>query len=70
MTEYTFAHDGPVYLISDDHFEVAYYSRDKRKFKRIRKITSCGWKDTIELEVADGVFWMIVACVEKSSHHA
>ena len=70
MTEYTFAHDGPMYVISDDQFEVVYYSRDKRKFKRIRKIGKQAWEETIEQEVADGVFWMIVACAERSSRRA
>ena len=70
MKEHTFVYDGPMYMISDDQFEVIYYSRDKRKFKRVREIGKQAWEETIEQEVAGGVFWMIVAYVEKSSHHA
>ena len=70
MSKYTFAHDGPVYLISDDRFEVVYYSRDKRTFKRVRRIGRQAWEETIEQKVAGGVFWMMVACAERSSRHA
>ena len=65
MSSFPFPHDLQVHVIADDRFEVAYYARDKKKYKRIRKIGTQTWQDTIEQEVDSGLFYFVVACIER-----
>lgn len=62
---YNFEHDSPVYLIYDGVYEVAYYARNYRKFKRVREVARQEWTDTTEQQVDSDVFWMIVACIQR-----
>lgn len=64
--QFPFPHDGYVYVLSDDRFEVAYYSRGYRKFKRVREIGLQNWNDTLEQEIDRDLFWFVVACVERA----
>lgn len=62
---FPFPHQGPVFVIADDRFEVAYYARDYCKFKRVREIGQQTWQETAEQEIDRDHFWMIAACVER-----
>lgn len=70
MPKYPFKHDGPVYLVQDDDFEIAYYSRNKRKLRRVRKKPNETWAMTVEREIDNETFWMVIALVEMRGHHA
>uniref|UniRef100_A0A6H1ZX28 Uncharacterized protein n=1 Tax=viral metagenome TaxID=1070528 RepID=A0A6H1ZX28_9ZZZZ len=63
--EFPFPHQGPVSIVADDRFEVAYYARDYLKFKRVREIGTQTWQDTIEQEIDQDHFWMVRACIER-----
>ena len=71
MSSFPFPHDLHVYIIADDDVEVAYYSRDKGKYKRVRKLGEQTWQDTWEIRIDDATFWMVLACVEgiRSERH-
>ena len=62
---YPFPHQGRVHVVADDHFEVAYYARNYRKYKRIRQIGLQTWEEAIEQEIDNDHFWMVAACVER-----
>jgi hypothetical protein len=70
MTRFQFRHDGPVYLAVGDTFETAYYSRDKRKYKRTKRIGNDRWEHAHEETISDDHFWMMVACIERKPRHA
>ena len=71
MSSFPFPHDLRVHVIADDDYEVAYYSRDKQKYKRTRLIGWQTWQDTQEIEIDDATFWMVLACIEgvRSERH-
>jgi hypothetical protein len=69
MTRTKFPGGTREYLVFDDVLEIKYYARNGRKFKRVRVIASQEWKDTVEQEIDNDEFWMIVACIERGSHH-
>ena len=62
---YPFPQQGRIYVVADDRFEVAYYSHDSRKCKRVRELGLQAWSDTIEQEIDADHFWMVVACIER-----
>jgi len=64
MRKFPFKHDSQVHVVSDDRFQVAYYARGYLKYKRVRDMTRQEWKDTIEQEIDNDSFWMIVTCIE------
>lgn len=70
MRTYPFAHDGPVYIVCDHDFEIAYYSRLGKKYRRVRKVIADIWEDTTEEEVDNLTFWVVVACAEMRRRHA
>lgn len=70
MPKYPFEHDGPVFLLSDDNSETAYYSRNGRKYKRICLPLWKGWQRTTEQEIDNDTFWMVVACIERRKRRA
>lgn len=70
MSEYTFAHDGPVYVSKHNDFDVAYYARDGKKYKRWRYVPGGQWNDANEQEITDDMFWMAIACIEWKAKHA
>lgn len=70
MIKYPFSHNGPVFTVSDDDFEVAYYSRDGHKYKRIRRPQFESFDEVNEQEINHDVFWMVIACIERSRRHA
>lgn len=63
-SRFPFPHQGRVFVVADDRFEVAYYARDYCKFKRIREIACQTWQETVEQEIDQDHFWMVAACVE------
>ena len=65
MSSFPFPHDLQVYVVADDHSEVAYYARDKKKYKRERKIGTQTWQDTIEQQIDSDLFYFIVACLGR-----
>lgn len=65
MTKYPFIHNGPVYIVSDHEFEIAYYSCLGKKYRRVRDTSSQFWKDTRAIEIDNDTFWMVVACAER-----
>lgn len=65
MEHYTFAHKGPVYIVRNHCFEIAYYSHLGKKYRRIRDIDFDTWEETKAVEVDNDTFWMVVACVER-----
>ena len=70
MKKYPFLHNGHVYIVEDDKYQVAYYVRDRLKYKRIRSIASQEWENTIEQSICNDIFWMVVACIERKGRHA
>jgi len=52
-------------VISDTRFAVAYYARGEKKYKRVKELGCQAWKDTVEQEIDDDHFWMVVACIER-----
>lgn len=64
-SKFPFPHDLHVYVVADDHSEVAYYARDKKKYRRERKIGMQTWQDTIEQQIDSDLFYFIVACLER-----
>jgi hypothetical protein len=70
MSRFTFKHDSKVYLAVGDKFETAYYSRDKRKYKRTKRIGLDRWEHAPEIPVTDDHFWMVVACIERKPRYA
>lgn len=70
MTTYPFAHNGPVYVIYDHKFEVAYYCRLGEKYRRLRNTEKQTWPQTKETEIDDDTFWTVVKLVEMRSYHA
>jgi len=64
-SRFPFPHQGRVFVIADDRFEVAYYARDYCKFKRVRELGSQTWQETIEQEITQDHFWMVAACIER-----
>lgn len=70
MTKFPFAHDGRVYAVADDEYQIVYYARDGKKFKRIRRILTSNWRHTKEQEIDDDHFWMVVACIERRQRNA
>ena len=65
MSVLPFPHDGPMSMVSDDRFTVAYYARDGKKYKRVKELGKQAWKDTVEQEITAGHFYMVVACIER-----
>lgn len=65
MPQYPFPYDLQVHVIADDRFEVAYYAYNKKKYKRIREIATQTWQDTEAQEVDSGLFFFVVACIER-----
>lgn len=65
MSSLPFPHDGPMFVVSDTRFAVAYYARDGKKYKRIKELDRQAWKDTTEQEIDADHFWMIAACTER-----
>lgn len=65
MNEYPFAHSGPAYMVYDHDFEIVYYSKLGKKYRRVRNITTQEWDDTTEQEVDNETFWMVIACIER-----
>lgn len=64
MTEYPFPHNGPVYVIYDRQFEIAYYARDGKKRRRIRNTEKQTWHKTREETIDNDAFWCVVKLVE------
>lgn len=65
MTSFPFSYDTRVYVIADEHFEVAYYAHNGRKYKRTRAIGLQDWSEAKEEEIDRDHFWMVVACIER-----
>ena len=65
MSSFPFPHDLHVYVVADDNFETAYYAYDKKKYKRIRKIGTQTWQDTIEQQIDSDLFYFVVACIQR-----
>lgn len=57
--------DTRVHIVADGNFEIAYYSRDGKKYRRVRDCDFQQWEDTVEQEISDDTFWMTVACIER-----
>ena len=70
MSSFPFPHDLQVYVVADDHSEVAYYSRDKKKYKRERKIGTQTWQDTIEQQIDSDLFYFVIACIQRRKRGA
>lgn len=70
MSQYPFKHDGPVFEILDDDYDVVYYARDGKKYKRVRHFLNQTWEETTEIPVPSDVWWMTVACIERKARHA
>ncbi len=70
MPQFTFPHNGPVYMIYDDHFEIAYYAREGKKYRRVRNIERQPWRETAEREVDNETFWMVIRMVELRGRYA
>lgn len=70
MPTYPFAHNGPVYVIYDRKFEIAYYSRLGKKYRRLCDIEQQAWPQTKEMEVDNDTFWTVVKFVEMRNYHA
>ena len=64
-SQFPFPHDLYVYVLSDDKFETAYYSHDRKKYKRVREIGLQTWEDAVEQEIDGDLFWTIVACFDR-----
>lgn len=65
MSQDPFPHDGPIYIVADDRFEVAYYSRGYCKFKRVRELGLQTWQETTPIEIGADQFFMVIACIER-----
>lgn len=65
MPLFPFPHDARVYIVADDYYEVAYYSRGNRKYKRIRRLGQQTWQQTGEQQIDHDHFWMVAACIER-----
>lgn len=65
MPQFPFPHDGPVYTVSDERFEVAYYSLCHVKFKRVREHGKQSWLQVEPQEIDADHFWMVAACTER-----
>lgn len=70
MSRYPFSHNGPVYIVYDHRFEIAYYSRLGKKYRRHRDTSCQTWEQTREQEIDKDTFWMVVACAEMGGRHA
>ena len=64
-SQYPFPHRGPVFVIADDRFEVAYYARAYCKYKRVRELGIQDWSDAPEQEIDHDHFLMVIACIER-----
>lgn len=62
---FSFPHQGRVFVLADDRFEIAYYARDYCKFKRVRELGLQTWQDTVEQEIDQDHFWTVCACIER-----
>ena len=67
MPSFPFPHDGPVHLVADDRFKVAYYRRDYLCYKRVREVSKQSWMNTTEQEIDRDQFWMVVACIQRKA---
>jgi hypothetical protein len=67
MPRVPFPHDGPIRIVADDNFEVAYYALGWQKYKRIRQLGIQTWQETIPQEITRDEFWMVAACIERKA---
>jgi hypothetical protein len=65
-TDYPFDYDINVYIAADDHFETAYYTHNKKAYKRHRQLGRQEWEDTTPVEITHEEFLMLVACVNRA----
>jgi hypothetical protein len=65
MPQYPFPHHGPVYTIYDHEFEVAYYVRNRKKYRRVRHAPTQKWEDVPEHLIDNDTFWCGVAIAER-----
>jgi len=63
MTDYPFEYDLNVYVAADDHFETAYYTHQKKAYKRTRRRGQETWEQTTPVEIGKDEFWMVVGCI-------
>jgi hypothetical protein len=70
VSQFPFRHDGRVYLAVGDEQVTAYYSRNKRKYKRVKLLGHQYWENTTEQAIDDDHFWMVVACIERKPRYA
>jgi len=70
MSQYTFEHDGPVYLLASEKYDSVYYARDKKFYRRIRYWPNLDWGRAVEDEIDKDIFMMTIACIERRSHNA
>jgi len=69
MPDYPFEYDLNVYVIGDDHYESAYYTYQKKAYRRRRKVAKQTWQDTTPVEIDKAEFWMVVACIDMMREH-
>lgn len=65
MPQKPFPHNGPIYYVSDHKFEVAYYSHNKLKYKRVRERGKQSWLQVTPQLIDADHFWMVAACIER-----
>jgi hypothetical protein len=67
MPQFSFPHDGPIRVVADDRYEVAYYRRNYLCYKRVRELGLQTWQETTEQEIDHDHFWMMAACIERKA---
>lgn len=69
MVSYPFPHDGPVYVVGDEAQEIAYYSLNDQKYKRVRLCGIQNWLETKHIPIDDDHFFMVIACLQVERTH-
>jgi len=65
MSPFDLPHDGPIHIIADDRFEVAFYAHDGKKYRAWRELGLQTWKEARIEEISADSFYMLVACVQR-----